>query len=209
MEREEAGQPPKRRKPGLILPDVTRVDADSSGPVASIKSILDEVKAFALRQTRGDHDAADDASSKIAMKVWLRRKTDPLYAGDVSRLSAFANTASQNELRTQLRRKRTRADAAPHVAEEMATYQSSRDDPEKRLERREFWTLVARALMSLPEDYRAVWIMRHLGDMSNPEIAEKLGEEIGAISTRVSRAGDKMKAYFELHLNDNNPEKQS
>jgi len=46
---------------------------------------------------------------------------------------------------------------------------------------------VNRAIDALPEQYRAVLVLRDIEGLSNEEVAEALGESVSAIKSRVHR----------------------
>jgi RNA polymerase sigma-70 factor (ECF subfamily) len=53
--------------------------------------------------------------------------------------------------------------------------------PSQRAARREQAVLLADALRRLPEDYREVLILRHLEELSFPELARRLGRTVGSV----------------------------
>jgi RNA polymerase sigma factor (sigma-70 family) len=196
MTRKKAGEPDKPRKERIVRSDAA--DAAPQAPLASLKDIGTAVWKYAFRRT-GDRDVADDAQQAVAFKVHVTRQTSPTYAGAVAKIGAFANRTSANELNMLLRRQRTHDDAAQSVAEQQQIYLTWRDDPEQQFNRNEFWAFVDLALASLEEEDRIVWTMARRRGKSSAEIAEARGTTTGAIDTRLSRAGDKMKAYFVQH----------
>src|SRR5688572_30921734 len=60
--------------------------------------------------------------------------------------------------------------------------------PEDLFAARELSRRVERAMIELPDDQRAVLVLRAYHDLDYPEIAEALGIEIGTVKSRLSRA---------------------
>ncbi|MFQ6131835.1 MAG: RNA polymerase sigma factor [Armatimonadota bacterium] len=60
--------------------------------------------------------------------------------------------------------------------------------PDQALEARELTTEVQRAVLSLPETYRAVAVLRHVEGMKYEEIAEVTGLPMGTVKTHLFRA---------------------
>ncbi len=66
-------------------------------------------------------------------------------------------------------------------------------DPEEAAVRGSVREVVQRAIMNLPEKYRAVVVMRHLNDMSVDEIARILELPTGTVKTHLFRARDMLR----------------
>ena len=60
-------------------------------------------------------------------------------------------------------------------------------NPEANLLSRETQMIVNQAIDALPEQYRAVLLLRDIEGLSNEEVAEALGESVAAIKSRVHR----------------------
>lgn len=60
--------------------------------------------------------------------------------------------------------------------------------PEEALERKETQAAVRRAILALPEQYRAVILLRHQQDLSYADIAQALGLPLGTVKTHIFRA---------------------
>lgn len=65
--------------------------------------------------------------------------------------------------------------------------------PEEAAVRSSVQEVVQRAIMNLPEKYRAVVVMRHLNDMSVDEIARVLELPTGTVKTHLFRARDMLR----------------
>jgi RNA polymerase sigma-70 factor (ECF subfamily) len=58
---------------------------------------------------------------------------------------------------------------------------ADRSTPSQRAARREQAVILADALRRLPDDYREVLILRHLEELSFPELARRLGRSVGSV----------------------------
>jgi RNA polymerase sigma-70 factor (ECF subfamily) len=61
-------------------------------------------------------------------------------------------------------------------------------DPEASIADQELASLLEKALDSLPQDYREVFVLKHVEGLSYGEIAEMTGVSIGALKVRAHRA---------------------
>jgi RNA polymerase sigma-70 factor (ECF subfamily) len=62
------------------------------------------------------------------------------------------------------------------------------DDPERLTARRELARLLERAIDTLPEPFRVVYVLRDVDGMSTQETAESLALEVTTVKTRLHRA---------------------
>jgi RNA polymerase sigma-70 factor (ECF subfamily) len=60
--------------------------------------------------------------------------------------------------------------------------------PSKQAARREQAVLLADALEQLPEDYREVLLLRHLEELSFPDVARRMGRSVNAVEKLWARA---------------------
>jgi RNA polymerase sigma-70 factor, ECF subfamily len=60
--------------------------------------------------------------------------------------------------------------------------------PSKQAQRREQAVLLAAALEQLPDDYREVLLLRHLEELSFPQVAERMGRSVNAVEKLWARA---------------------
>jgi RNA polymerase sigma-70 factor (ECF subfamily) len=65
--------------------------------------------------------------------------------------------------------------------------------PSQRADRREQGVLLADALAKLPEDYRQVLVLRHLEDLSFPDVARRMGRTVFSVKNLWARALAKLR----------------
>lgn len=78
-------------------------------------------------------------------------------------------------------------------------------NPEVDLLSRETQAIVHRAVEALPEQYRAVLVLRDLEGLSNEEVADILGESVAAIKSRVHRGRMALREELTRHLGSRRP----
>lgn len=72
-------------------------------------------------------------------------------------------------------------------------------NPAVILENQEIEIIIKKALQTLPEKCRTIFLMRRHGDMSNREIAEQLGISIKTVEAQMTIAIKKLTAYISDH----------
>ena len=75
-----------------------------------------------------------------------------------------------------------------------AIFQRDRSTPESRMQSREIAGAIDRALETLPDEQKAVLVMREVDGMSYQEMADVMGCSIGTIMSRLFYARKKMQA---------------
>lgn len=146
---------------------------------------------LALRTLRSEPDA-QDAAQEVFLKAWTSLGS---FRGD-SKLSVWLYRITGNVCTDMLRRRSpgelslTMDDGEGDSTE--LEIPDSAPTPHEALEKKERSAALARALDSLPEDYRRVIILREAGDMSYEEIASATGVDIGTVKSRIFRARKKL-----------------
>lgn len=130
-----------------------------------------------------DHHAAEDLAQDTFVRAFrsLAQLEDP--AGFASWLGTIARNAA---LRWTSTRKPVSLDSLPEGEAPTA-------DPAENASRREIHQKVLEAVESLPEAYRGTVYLRYLKGMSCRQIAAVQGIEIGAVTSRLSRAADMLR----------------
>lgn len=73
--------------------------------------------------------------------------------------------------------------------------------PQQELERRETQRLIEDGLRALPEDYRAILLLREVQGLSYAEIAEVTQLELGTVKSRISRGRILLRNYLTVSGN--------
>ena len=202
----------------------TRIDQDSSlvealrrsDPTAAEDLVAvygDRACRLAMRITRNAHDAEEavqDAFLSVIRKIDTFRE-DATFRSWVYRI--VSNAAYQ----CCRRRRRRSADVSldnllpvfdqrgRHVAP-VVDWSTSVDDPARQTELR---LVLSAAIEQLPDDYRAVVVLRDVEGLPHREIAEILGLTVVNVKMRVHRARlflrKRLEAYFSITGVDSMP----
>jgi RNA polymerase sigma-70 factor, ECF subfamily len=156
-----------------------------------VKPYERRVYATALALLRNDADAQDVAQEAI-LKAFANLRQ---FRGE-SKFSTWLIQITVNEAR--MRRRKQHAElfepiAGPQDQEEEGAYTPRdfadwREIPSEALERSEIRALLARALASLAQKYREVFILRDMEQISIEETADVLNISIASVKTRLLRA---------------------
>lgn len=149
------------------------------------------------RRLRGKVDAADLVQETFLSAhrdfATFRGATEGELVGWLRQILA-ANVAMlvRRYLGTQRRDVRLECDLAAEIDQSsrildggLVTPDSS---PSHQASRREQGVLLANALERLPEDYREVLILRHMEDLTFPEVAKQMGRSIDSVKKLWTRA---------------------
>lgn len=147
------------------------------------------VTAVAILQNEADaQEVAQEAILKAFTHLWQFREE--------SRFSTWLTRVTINE--AHMRRRKEHRDIMKHFHElEMQDEEGNyvpkdftdwQDIPSEALERKEVRDLLVKALGSLGEKYREVFILRDVQHLSIEETAEAIGATPGSVKTRLLRA---------------------
>jgi len=145
------------------------------------------VTALALLRNEAD---AEDVAQEAILKAFAHLRQ---FRGE-SRFSTWLIQITVNEAR--MRQRKQHADLFEPIGEadgEDGTYTPRdfadwREIPSEALERSELRTLLAKALASLGQKYREVFLLRDMQHMSIEETAQALGISMASVKTRLLRA---------------------
>lgn len=129
----------------------------------------------------GDAEDAQDLAQEALFKAYSALRT--FRTGE--RFSPWVYKIATNLCISHLRRRR------PQVAlDEQSPFVDGSPSPEDVAEQKELRETVQRAITALPEQYRAVILLRHQQDLPYSDIAQALGLPIGTVKTHLFRARD-------------------
>ena len=132
----------------------------------------------------------DDEASDVVQESFLRAYKHLNQFGGGAKFSTWLTKIAVYEARARVRRTRSRIGkrrdaAAPSDSRELP---STDPDPESRTFVQEMKTVLEAAIDTLPELYRAVFVMREVEGMSTAETAEVLHLSEDVVKTRLLRA---------------------
>lgn len=141
-----------------------------------------------------DREAAAEVVQETYLALWQRAELYRHEAGSLRTwLLRIARNRALDRLRAEARRprlvaaERTPTDgvARPPAVEARAP---AGDEPEASLERRWQQSVVRAAVAAMPEDERAVLVLAYDEELSQSQIASRLGLPIGTVKSRTRRA---------------------
>lgn len=156
--------------------------------------IANQTKVYnlALRMVGNEQDAYD-MSQEAFIKAYHALEN---FRGD-SRFSVWLYRLTTNVCLDFLRAKSRKTHGSlTYLSEEDGEKEleiyDDRFSPETIAEKKELREAVNRGLMRLPENYRAILLLREIEGMSYEEIAEVLSLEEGTVKSRIFRARKKL-----------------
>ena len=143
----------------------------------------------------GDDDEAEEAVEETFWQAWRQAARYDITRGAVSTwLTTIARSRALDRLRAKRRRQE---DAMSDLSEtkRAAVEETARrgDDPASGAEVSERRALVRQALLALPPEQREVLELAYFRGLSQTEIAERTGQPLGTIKTRVRLAMEKLR----------------
>jgi len=141
----------------------------------------------------GDHDSAADIVQEAFVRAFRSMHRFEGRAGIATWLHRIAVNLCLSEIRKRkLRRSLSLGELAGKLMGAMAR-------PGRELESQESGAQIRRALATLPPRQRAVFVMRHEGEMGHAEIAEALGISEGAVRASFFHALRKLREELRDH----------
>jgi RNA polymerase sigma-70 factor, ECF subfamily len=151
---------------------------------------------WVARRIVGSHDDADDVVQETFVKAYLALGE---FRGDSSFftwLYRIAVNLSLNALR-----KRQVLNYL-HESELLSRILPSTDDPSKDLENSETESALVRAVATLPEKQKAVFVMRYYDEMTYEEIGRVLKTSVGGLKANYFHALRKVREYMRNEIQD-------
>ncbi len=142
----------------------------------------------------GDTHVAEDVTQDVFLRVWRKPEQFDFHRGKfVTWLLSVARNRSIDERRSHGRR--LRHEALPTTAEEEDILPSERDadDPAIATVVADDRAAVRSALEHLPHEQRLAIQLAYFGGLTQQEIANKLGQPLGTVKTRIRLGMHKMR----------------
>lgn len=200
MDRERAGQGDDAQ----LVRDVITGSQDALA--ALYDRHADAVFAVATRLTP-DRQVAEEVVQETFLALWNRAE---LYDPAAGSLAAWLHTIARNRTVDRLRAAGRRpslvglAGAAGQDESDTAALDrvvalrgvAGAGEPERALEAAELQATLRGALAEMPENERAVIVLAYQEDLSQAQIARRLGLPIGTVKTRTRRALHRLRAML-------------
>jgi RNA polymerase sigma-70 factor (ECF subfamily) len=183
--------------------DAALVAAVAAGSEDALAELYDRhagaIHATALRMT-GDRGVAEDVVQEVFLTLWNRaERFDPQRGSLAAWLGTIARHRAVDRLRAAGRRPRlVTLSADPDEPGGQALDRAAQDalpgglpaadDPAAAAEAGEARAAIGAALAAMPEQERDVILLAYRDDLSQSEIAARLGWPLGTVKTRTRRA---------------------
>ena len=165
----------------MISPDAILVSAIRSGDEQAMAQLYERyspiVYSVALR-VLGDSGAAEDVLQEVFMQLW---RSPDMFNASRGGLPGWLAVITRNRAIDSLRKRRPTAE----VSDVVASFEpdlASTTDWSRALEK------IRRVLVTMPPPQRSALEMAFFDGLTHTEIAEKTGQPLGTVKTRI-RAG--------------------
>jgi RNA polymerase sigma-70 factor (ECF subfamily) len=213
----ESEEPPRSRAtPGAATPSDTEaglprsVDIDrdlirrmAAGDESALGALYDRwvtlVHSLVLRLL-ADADEAEDVVEEVFWQAWRQAARYEESRGAVSTwLTTIARSRALDRLRARRRRQEEAWSQIGFGDMESITLPApAADNPLAGAEQAERRAFVARALTALPPEQRETIELAYFGGLSQSEIAERTGQPLGTVKTRVRLAMEKLRESLSM-----------
>ena len=176
--------------------DAALVRKAQEGDVDAFESLVKmyQQRVYAVcRRLTGTHQSADDMAQETFIKAYFALGTFDARWPFYPWLRRIAVNASLNYLKARGRERPFDDSRRPEL---LAGPRPAENLPEAQLERAEFEARFERAVASLPEEQRSVFVLKFHEGLSYEEIARTLDVPPGTVMSRLNRARQKLKALL-------------
>jgi len=172
-------------------------DRDLDAFEALYDRYADLVYSVSLRVV-GDTHVAQDVTQDVFLRVWRRPEQFDVRRGKlVTWLLSVARNRSIDERRSHGRRLRHEALPSTTEEEEVIPSADDLDDPALATVLSDERRAVRSALTVLPPEQRLAIQLAYFGGLTQQEIANKLGQPLGTVKTRIRLGMQKMRGALE------------
>jgi len=164
------------------------------GDVSAFSELVRRYERYVLNlvyRTLGRSEDAEDIAQEAFVKAFLNIKK-------FKEESKFSTWLSKIVINLCMDKIREKANKEENLEEGvwLTIPQSSYYSPEETVERLEIQEGIKKAVMSLPEELRIVFVLREFEDLSYQEISEMLDIPIGTVESRLYRARMKLRSLL-------------
>lgn len=188
--------------------DAPVVRAVLAGDIDSYRVLIERHQGrvlSVLRRALRDEQQAEELAQEAFVKAYLGLKT---FRGDArfgTWLLQIALHAARDRRRSERRSRSTSLDqllesedgALPRDDLALLVDRSPAADPARVLDRAELTHRIEAGLARLPDEYREVFVLKHVEGLPYEEIATITGDSVGTLKVRAHRARQKLRLWIE------------
>jgi RNA polymerase sigma-70 factor (ECF subfamily) len=167
------------------------------------------VYMMALSYMKNEADAED-----VAQEAFLKAFHHLASFRSEAKFSTWLVGIALNEARSRLRHEGTLRMESIHATREAgghlspASLRDGREVPSEALERKEVRQLLQKAIVSLPDKYREVFVLRDVEELNVFETAAALSISVGNVKVRLHRARMTLQKQLAPLLSNVNPKRR-
>lgn len=146
----------------------------------------------------GDAHMAEDVTQDVFTRVWHQPQQFDVQRGKFTTwLLSIARNRSIDHRRSQARRHRHEALSPIDAEDDVFASSDERDDPALATVLQDERAAVRRAMDVLPQEQRLAIALAYFDGLTQQEIANKLGQPLGTVKTRIRLGMQKMRAALQ------------
>lgn len=194
------------------LSDHELIDATRDGEEEAFAEIVSRYKGQLVShifRMLGDYEEAVDLAQESFVRVYFAIERYHSKYAFSTYIYRIATNLAISELRKRKRRRLfslTGLFAYEEGSDEEYQPPDDRPHPEDEVVGREMRETIGKAIVSLPDRYKAPIILREIEERSYEEIAEILGLGLGTTKSRISRGRGILRERLERYLDSGNDE---
>lgn len=147
----------------------------------------------------------DDEAEDVMQDAYVRAFAHLSEFKGEARFSTWLTRIAVHEAFARVRRERRFQSLDAATEETSIMSRQAPSTPEQRVADAELGAVLDHAIDALPEEFRLVFVLRSVEQLSGAEVAEVLGVPEQTVKTRLFRARERIRAELETTLDENVP----
>ena len=174
------------------IPDEELMIRFQQGSIGAFEILFEKYRGpvfnFLYRMLNRQDDAAEDLLQEVFVKLVRARDFYEPRAKFSTWLFAIARNHCLNYLRSRRYAESRRSVSFEGDAAELKAGLAAREESRRKLEQKETQELLENAILSLPDDYREVFLLRAVQGFSHAEVSQMLKVNPATVRTHYHRA---------------------
>jgi len=186
----------------ILLNEFDTIKEAQNGSLAAFNRLVMAYQGLAYNvayRVSGNREAAADACQDAFLKAYksLRQYHGGSFKSWLLRI--VTNTCYDHLRYARRRPADSLEDLTDETGEDDGRWQSHDELPEEQVLRSELQDLLQQAISQLPTDQRTVLVLSDVQHMAYQEIAEIIGQPLGTVKSRLSRARRRVRDFLLAH----------